>query len=242
MKRGSILCGCLFILSTARLAVAEDAPVKTWKDTTQFTYLSANGNTKSTTLGGSQLLQGSWKYVGLDIGGGALGSSNKQVVTAEQYNAFEKLSWKLDDRNYTFERVGWDKNRFAGISNRIDSSVGLGREFIKRPTDNLLFELGGGYINEQRVNALRDDFAAGRAYSKYVHNFTAASNFSQDVEYLHNFKHPKGYRLNTETALVSAISTRMSMKLSYGWKHVAEPAPGFGKNDTLTSAALIFNY
>lgn len=233
--------GIVFVSAVSFLH-AEDAPAKVWKETAQITYLSANGNTKSTTLGVTQLLQGNWKHVGLDIGANALGSSNKQVTTAEQYNAFEKVSWKLDDRNYAFERAGWDKNRFAGIANRIDSSLGLGRELVKTAKNNFLAELGGGYINEQRVKAPREDFASGRAYAKYVRAISATSNFSQDAEYLHNFENPDGFRANTETALIASVSTNISMKLSYVWKHVAQPAPGFGKNDTLTSMALIFNY
>ncbi len=229
------------LLGSASLR-AEDAPVKVWKETAQITYLSANGNTKSTTIGASQLLQYARKYIGFELGASALGSSNKQVTTAEQYSAYEKLSWKLNDRNYAFERTGWDKNRFAGIANRIDASAGLGREFIKTPRNNFLFELGGGYVNEQRVKAPRVDFGAGRAFGKYVGTISPTSTFSQSAEYLHNFEDNDDFRVNTETALTASISTNVSMKLAYLWKHVAVPPPTFGKNDTLTSVAIIFNY
>src|SRR5262249_10630747 len=120
--------------------------------------------------------------------GGGLGSKSQGQVTAEKYFASEKLSYKIDDRNYAYEKSAWDKDRFAGILNRYDNSVGLGREFIKTKTNNLLAEVGGGYVNEQRKNTGVNDFASGRFYTKYVRTLSPTSNFSQDAEYLHNFK------------------------------------------------------
>ena len=223
-------------------ARAEEAPAKKWSEKAQVSYLSTNGNTKSTTLGATNEFEYKWTRLGLDVNGGGLGSESQKAVTAEQYFANEKLSVKLSNRNYTFERVGWDKNRFAGISNRIDSSLGLGRELVKTKRNGLIVEFGGGYANEQRVKSERASFLSGRAYGKYVFTISPTSAFSQDAEYLHNFEHPKGYRLNAETALVSAMSTHMSLKVSYVIKDENQPAPGFGKNDTLTSAAIIFYY
>jgi len=67
--------------------------------------------------------------------GGALGSNSQGTTTAEQYFASEKVSYKLTDRNYTFEKFAWNKDRFAGIRNRYDSTVGVGRELVKNKTD-----------------------------------------------------------------------------------------------------------
>ncbi|HRY30331.1 MAG TPA: DUF481 domain-containing protein [Elusimicrobiota bacterium] len=236
------ITAAVFLSNLFSAAYGEDAPAKKWSEKAQLTYLSANGNTKSSTLGASNEFQYNWTRAALDLTAGALGSQSKEEVTAEQYFAAEKVSWKLTARNYAFERTGWDKNRFAGIANRIDASVGLGRELIKTKRNDLILELGGGYVNEQRVKAPREDFSSGRAYSKYVFAISPQSAFSQDAEYLHNFEHPDGYRVNAETALVSAVSTHMSLKASYLVKYVNQPAPTFGKTDTLTSMALIFNY
>jgi putative salt-induced outer membrane protein YdiY len=44
------------------------------------------------------------------------------------------------------------------------------------------------------------------------------------------------------SALTAGLSTHLSLKLGYLFKHVNKPPVGFGKNDSLTSAALIVNY
>ncbi len=241
MKTAAVFASLLVLFPALSLR-AEEAPVKKWKEKAQVTYLSANGNTKSTTIGASNEFRYDWTRLAFELNAGALGSQSRNVVLAEQYFANEKLQWKLDDRNYAFEKVGWDKNRFAGVANRIDSSLGLGRELVKTPRQSLLLELGGGYVNEQRVRSPRVDFGSGRAYSKYLWNVSDTSVFSQDAEYLHNMEDGDDFRVNTETALTASVSTHVSLKVSYVWKHVALPPPGFGKNDTLTAAALIFNY
>jgi putative salt-induced outer membrane protein len=243
MKNKIIVLGSVvFLVNLLAIARAEEAPAKKWSDKAQVSYLSANGNTKSSTLGVSNEFEYKWTRDTFNLNAGGLGTQSQQVITAEQYYANEKLTLKLSDRNYTFERVGWDKSRFSGIANRIDSSLGLGRELIKTERNDLILEFGGGYVNEQRIQSERQSFTSGRAYSKYVFTISPTANFSQDAEYLHNFKRSQGYRVNTETALVSAMSTHMSLKVSYVAKYVNEPAPGFGKTDTMTAAAILFNY
>jgi putative salt-induced outer membrane protein len=243
MKIGSVLlCATALLSGLPAPARSEDIHAKKWTDKAQVSYLSANGNTKSSTLGASNEFEYKWTHLSMGLNAGGLGTQSQHVITAEQYYANEKLAVNLTARNYAFERAGWDKSRFSGIANRVDSSLGLGRELLKTSRNDLILELGGGFVNEQRIASERQSFASGRAYGKYVHTISPTGNFSQDAEYLHNFKRSQGYRVNTETALVSAMSTHMSLKVSYVVKYLNEPAPGFGKTDTMTAAALIFNY
>lgn len=237
MKKLTAILLTLFFAAGAFAAGA-----KPWSQKAQLSYLSANGNTKSTTLGASTLwtmVKGKWT---LELPAGGLNTSTQGTRTAEQYYAGEKIEFKLGERNYTFEKFLWERNTFAGFAHRYDVSAGLGREWWKTENNSLLTELGGGYINEQRIAAERNKFASGRAYSKYVRRLSATADFSQDAEYLHSFKENKDYRFNAESALISALSTHLSLKVSYGLKFRNLPPVGFTKTDTLTSISLIINY
>jgi putative salt-induced outer membrane protein len=238
-----ILTGILG-LGMAVWAGAEEAPPeKPWKNAAEVSVVNANGNSRATTTSAKNLFEYNWGKVSLlQLEGAALGARDSGGVTAENYMAREKVTWKIYGRNYVYEQFKWDKDRFAGIANRYDASAGLGRLILDLPKDKLNGELGGGYINEERTDAPRNDFASGRAYAKYVHAFTESSSFSQDAEYLHNFENSKGYRLNTETALIASISTHLSLKSSFVWKRNALPPPGAVKDDTITSMALVINY
>ena len=242
IKLFAILLSGLFMTSMA--VRAEDAPPKHWKDMGEFSVVSANGNSKTTTTSAKNTFTYEWTHAALELIGGGLGSSSRDDVTAEQYNASEKVSVPLtvDKKNYVFEKFGWDKNRFAGYRNRWDGSAGYGREIFKISSSTLISELGAGYINEERIDAPRNDFASGRAYTKFTQILSATAQFSQDAEYLHDFSDRKDYRLNTESALVASISTHLALKASFKWARVARPPTGIGKDDTTTSVALVVNY
>jgi len=226
------------------IAAADEPPAKPWKDAGEFSLLSTNGNSKATSTAAKNTFNYKWPKAALELIAGGMGSSSGNTVTAEQYNASEKVTYPLDlaQKNYVYEKFGWDRNRFAGYRNRWDGSVGYGRQLLDLPSDKLISEVGAGYINEERINAPHNDFLSGRLYGKYTHILSKTAQFSQDAEYLHDFSDSRDYRLNTETALIASLSTHLSLKASYKWNRVGKPPPGIGKDDTTTSVALIVNY
>lgn len=226
---------------SAAPAFAQEA--KPWKDAAELSYVQTSGNSKTSTLSAKNLFNYDWAKAGLEIGAGGLGTQSRDTVTAEQYNAYEKVSLKLAGKNYAFERTGWEKNRFAGIFERWDLSLGVGRNFLDTASDKLFAEVGGGYIFEDRLpGAENQSFGTWRGYAKYIRTLSPTATASQDLEYLGNFKDSKGYRMNAETALVASISTHFSLKASHTWKYVNVPAAGFRKADEMNSVAIIVNY
>lgn len=232
---GAVMC----LLPVAR---ASDAPPKNWKNETQLSFLSTRGNSQSRTLGAGEKFNWAKEKRRFELWADALNVESDNQRTSERYDAGEKVERKLADRNYVFERGLWESNRYAGFTTRYDVSLGLGRNVVKTTMNDLFLELGGGYINEQFVNAPRSDFGSGRVYAKYVRTFSPASNFSQDGEYLHNFDSPNGYRVNAESALTAGLSTHLALKVSYTWKHVHEPPAGFKRDDNTTLVSLLINY
>lgn len=231
----------LLSLSFAAVSFAETA-TKPWKNESELSVVSSNGNTRSDSSSGKDTFTYKWTKTTMELIGGGMGARSNGQTIAEKYFASEKVSYSLSDRNYAFEKIAWDKDRFAGIKNRYDGTVGLGREIMKRPKDLLIAELGGGYTSEERYNQKRNSFNSGRAYSKYTRTLSDTANFSQDAEYIQNFENPDDFRAKTETALIAALSVHFSLKVAYLWKHVGTPPAGFGRNDTTTSVSLIATY
>jgi len=231
------------LVLSAGAARAQSAAPKKWKDSAEASFVNANGNSRTTTTSAKNLFSFAFsERTGLDVEGGALGARSQGQVTAEQYYAGERLQHKVDDRDYGFERYRWDKNRFAGIANRHDFSLGAGRELWKTAKDLLTGEGGPGYVNEERVNDKRRSFASARAYAKYTHEFSAAAKFGQDAEYVQSLKDKRDNRFGTVTDLTTALSSVFSLKTSFTWKHVSQPPPGAVKDDTITAVALIANF
>jgi putative salt-induced outer membrane protein YdiY len=231
-----------FILSAGFVRAADAIPDKPWKNVTEASLVSTNGNSRTSSTSGKNTFTYGWPNPTLELVAGGLGSKSNGVNTAEQYFASEKVSYKVTDRNYVFEKYQWDKDRFAGIRNRHDMGAGLGRELMKTAKDLIIGELGGGYVSEERINQKTNGFASGRAYGKYTRTISETASFSQDAEYLHNFENGDDFRVKTETSLLAALSAHLSLKVSYVWKHVGVPPAGFGRNDTTTTVGLVATY
>lgn len=230
------------VLALAAAAQAQEAPKK-WKDAAELSYVQTSGNSKTTTLSAKNLFNYDWQKAALELTAGGLGTKSGTSVTGEQYNASEKVSWKLTGKNYTFEKIAWDKNRFAGIKDRWDLGVGVGRHILESADDQLFAEVGGGYMFEDRMPGSENkSFGTYRGYAKYIRTLSATANASQDFEYLGNLKESDGYRMNAETALVASISSHFSLKASHVWKYVNSPSAGFRKTDTINMLSLIVNY
>jgi putative salt-induced outer membrane protein YdiY len=243
----NIFFGILLFPALAAVALADDAPVvstKAWTNSGEVSVVSSNGNSRGTTTSAKDTFDYKWSAASLKLFGSGLGSSSGHQVTSEQYNAGEKVQvpFTTDEKNYAFEIFNWDKNRFAGIQDRYDGSAGYGRQLFCISSDTLKAEIGEGYINEDRINAPRNDFASTRVFAKYVHILSATAQFTQDAEFLNDDRNSKDYRLNMETAIIASLTTHLAIKASYKWNRVGEPPAGIGKDDTTTLVTLVVNY
>jgi putative salt-induced outer membrane protein YdiY len=228
------------LLMTPFARAAEGQKPKPWKGSAEVSFVNANGNTRSSTFANKDRFEYASGPALLELETGAMRGTSQSRLIAEQYFASEKTGYKWTEKDYAFEKLRWDKDRFAGVNNRYDFNVGLGRKLLDKAPDRLLGELGAGHVWEDRLPpAAYNGFASGRAYVRYERALSATSGFSQDAEYLHDFEKPRDYRLKTETAVTAALTTVLSLKLSFVWKRVGMPPPGFIKDDTVTSAALL---
>jgi putative salt-induced outer membrane protein YdiY len=218
-------------------------PAKKWHDTAEASYVNTNGNSRTATTSAKDSFSYDFnKSTRLELEGGGLGTKSQGQVTAEQYFARQKVQRNFTDRDYVFENYRWDKNRFAGIANLQVISVGLGRDLWKTKTDLWTFEGAPGYLNEEFTNAPRRSVATARAYTRYSHDFTPTSKFSQDVEYIQSLADKRDSRINTETDLTTALSSHFSVKTSFIWKRANFPPAGVHKDDEITSFALLANF
>lgn len=225
------------------LAAASRASAKPWKNSAELSVISANGNTKTQTISG----RNAFTYDLSDrtkgeLEAGGHGARNEGKVMAEQYFAMEKVSYKVGERSYLFERYRWDRDVFAGILHRHNFAAGAGRELWRTDKDLLVGELAPGYVNEERIGDKRKSFGSARAYVKYTRDFNENTKFSQDAEYLQSLAYADDSWINTETALTGTLTSVLSVKNSFVWKHISRPAPQKRKDDTVVSVALIASF
>jgi putative salt-induced outer membrane protein len=232
---------CLGLVITAFNSYAEE---KALSDEGEVSYVQTDGNTKVSSLAAKNLVKykftekllGSWKA-------GALRADTNDVKTAESYFTDLKLDYQNTQRLYSFVNAGWQQNRFAGVDEHVYGGIGAGYKFLDGPAHFLIGELGVMYVADKYTDATKKDYPGGRAFAKYTYAFTEKNKFSQSLEYLNDFNDSQKYFVNSETAVISALSGIFSLKAAYLINYSNAPLPAtLKKKDSMSTVALVVNY
>jgi putative salt-induced outer membrane protein len=242
MRRMRLLTALLVVF--AMITGAVHAEEKPWSDQAELSYVETGGNTDVRTISAKNLLkykfteklEGSWEL-------GTLYGESDGEKNAERYFTELRLDYSFKVRLYTYAIGGWLKDEFAGFDARYYIGPGMGYKFLTGPKHLLLGEAGVNYVREEYTDDTDEDYVEGRAFTKYQYAFTEKNKFSQSLEFLYNFENSKNYKVNSVTALVSALNSYLSMKASYEIKYNNLPVPStLDKTDTMLGIALVINF
>ena len=219
------------------------AQPKAWEDSAELSYVQTGGNTDVLTFSAKNKLtynfsekwSGMWKV-------GILYGETDGVKNAERYNTDLRTDYKPNERHYYYAMAGWFQDKFAGIDNRYYLGPGAGYRLLNGERNILDVEAGLNYAMEDYTDDTRNDFLEGRGFTKYEFVFNPKTRFSQSLEYLHNFDDGSKYRINTVTALTTALTEMFSLKVSYEINYNNKPTPeSLKQTDTVFAAALVVN-
>lgn len=235
--RGFLLLACIFSFSSVAMAT------KSWNDEAELSFVDTGGNTEVTTLAAKNLLKvpiaekitGSWKLH-------ALYGKSDGVKNAESYSTELRVDYAQTDRLFYFVSAGWLQDKFSGIENRYVYGVGSGYKILDGPKHFLVGEIGLTYTTEDYTDDSSADYLGGRLFGQYDYKFNEANKFVQSIEFLPEFDDTKNWLLNSETALIAAMSSHFSMKTGLTLKYDNQPTPGLDKTDRIVSVALVANF
>ena len=134
------------LLMTLACCLAAGAPLSAdeettgWTDTAEVSFVATDGNSSSSSLGFKNVATKSWEKslltlkasgirvksesgssVAEDLGGGDFRVIDPDSeLTAEAYQANARYDHKISERMFWFGGLGWDRNEFAGVENRLD--------------------------------------------------------------------------------------------------------------------------
>ncbi len=241
MKGIQCLIVLLVVFSMVTGVFAEE---KKWVDEAELSFVDTGGNTDVVSLSAKNLLKysfseeltGAWKL-------SALYGESGGVKTAERYSTELRLDYLLTERLFSALIAGWLKDEFAGIESRYYLGPAVGYGFLNGPRHFLVGEVGVNYVTEEYIDGTEEDYLEGRASGQYQYAFTEKNRFSQSLEFLYDFEDSDNYRVNSETALISALSDYLSLKASYEIKYDNKPVPStLEETDTILSVTLVVNF
>jgi putative salt-induced outer membrane protein len=234
----------IFGFMVTQIQAEETKEDKRWKDEAELSFVSTGGNSETTTLSAKNLLlykfseklTGEWKIAALE-------SEDDDKTTAERYSTDLKFSWQFAERMYGAVTAGWLKDEFSGFDARYYAGPLLGYKFMVGPKHFLFGEGGVNFAKEEYTDDTDNDFLEGRAFGKYEYVFTEKTKFSQSAEYLHDFDDTDNYKINSETALITALAGNFALKTSYEVRYNHRPIPeNLDTTDTLLTVALVVNF
>lgn len=240
----------LFLLSVVQFSEAADESKtkeeKRFSNETNFALVNTTGNSEAFTVAGKNDMKYKFtdKWTGSWVLGALYGKSDGDK-NAERYFTDLRADYSISDRWYAYGLGSWLRDEFAGFDNRIGIGPGVGYKFLIGPKHFLLGEAGLNYAYEDYSDSDEDTrrFLEGRLFGKYEWAFTEKTRFTQGLEYLQSLKNSNTRKLNSETALVTAITDIIALKISYSIFYNNDPRPSdLDETDTILATSLVVTY
>ena len=204
-----------------------------------FGYLATSGNSESENMNlsfGGVYNAEVWHH---SLDGLAVKASANDVDTAEAYGLAWKTKYDLNDTDYLFGVVAWNRDEFSGYDQQIREVFGYGRRFIDSERHVLNAEAGAGFRQADLRDGTTEDEAILRLATDYRWTISETSNFAQ------LFAIENGSD-NTYMEAVSRLHTdvwqNIALVLSYTIKHNSDVPVGTEKKDTFTAISLEYSF
>ena len=224
-------------LCAASPLVAQDTTKTTL--TLDFGLVNATGNSefKSINFGEKATwARGRW---GLSQTGKVLFGETDDVPTTESYDFNVRADRGLSARVGVFAFVAYYRDPFAGLASRWSGGPGVAVGLVRATRDTLNLEGAFTTQSERTTTAIERSFAATRTAAAYKHTFgTSNAAFTQTLEWLANLETSEDYRLNSETALVAPLSSKIGLRVSYLIRFDNQPEPTFKKTDKILTTGI----
>jgi putative salt-induced outer membrane protein len=232
MRTLLLLAGVLF---TASPLVAQ---TKTRTLTLDAGLVNASGNSDFTSANLGE--KATWGMSGWSVTQAAkvLYGETDRVRTTESYDVNLRLERALSARIGVYVFGAYQRDPFAGLATRWSGGPGLSYGVVRAPHDTLGVEAAITQQSERTTAPVERSFAATRTAALYKHSFASKASFTQSLEWTANLKTSADYRLNSETALIAPLSSKIGLRLSYVIRFDNQPEPTFKKTDKILTTGI----
>jgi len=237
------------MLATAMLLPvtwAAEEKTEGWTDTAEFSLVSTNGNTDSTTLGFKNTLGRNWASSAFtfNAGGIRVASENSSriailddegvvrvidpdtEVTAENYYLNARYGKNITDRFFWFTGASWERNEFAGFESRWVAEGGVGNTWYD--SDKVKFRTGYSltYTKQDDIveDPRRDDTFVGYRFSwVYEHNFNERMSYTNELKLDGNLDRSTAWRGFNDNGFSVSMTSKLALKLGLQFDYQNEP-------------------
>jgi putative salt-induced outer membrane protein YdiY len=246
MKYAWATCIVVFLgfMIPATAAAQDDETELGWHDVAEITFVLTEGNAKSNTLGGRNLLEYLWVNARLGFDAGAIRTESTTVektavgdsqefqvaeqfdeeVTAENYFVRSRYDRDISDSFFWFVGGGWDRNTFAGIENRYAGVGGIGNIWYESDVSSFRTDYGVTFTYQDNVEGEDEDFGGLRIGWDYWRQLTGNTRFDSVLFLDENLSEGSDFRTDFTNSLAVSMSENLALKASYQLLFDNEPS------------------
>jgi len=170
------------------------------------------------------------------LGGLADWQRSSGVVTRNRYASNYEINYKLNDRAYVYGLAGWERNTFAGFTQRWSESFGGGYSILKDETFTLDVSAGPSFQQTRDVDGTRANNISARGSVDFGWRVFRRVMFRQGASiYL-------GNQFNASTSLTSEIIGGLAARLAFDLIRESNPAAGRRAVDTVSRVSLVYGF
>lgn len=233
--RGYLIASLFAAASLAPVAMAAE---NGWSGEGQLGVSLTTGNTEDTALLATLKLNYVADRLSHNFKALADYRDSFNVITNEEYALGYQLNYDFTPELYGFGSVDWERNEFAGRTNRWTEAVGLGFHAIATPTTVLDLEGGVALRQTDYVVGPGDDETAARLRGYFSHAFNENVSFSQEVIGIVG----ESSTVDSITAVTAKVSDALALRASYEVNYDSEPLPGLKDTDTATRLGVVYGF
>jgi putative salt-induced outer membrane protein YdiY len=233
--RATCIAVFLGFVIPATAAAQDDEPEVGWHDVAEITFVLTDGNARSSTLGGKNLLEYLWANARFSFDAGGIRSESTTVeriavgdsqefriakqsdeeVTAENYFLRSRYDRNITDRFFWFVGGGWHRNTFAGIKNRYTGVGGIGNIWFESDVSGFRTDYGVTFTYQDNVEGDDQDFGGLRIGWDYWRQLTGNTRFDSVLLLDENLNEGSDFRTDFTNSLAVSMSEHLALKASY---------------------------
>jgi len=215
-----------------------------WKATAELSYVVTGGNTSTSAFSLGTSFTRKWTNDSLLFKTYILQSNSTTTTrtargTETDFDIIEKKVHRLIAENYLlagqYDRriskkllgqvgLNWDRNRFAGLDNRVMITTGFGYAWVEAKRTQVKTDAGLTYTLRQYVGQDMASFAGFRfnllAVQKILENSSVSTQFMFDD----NLKKMDDWRFDSTNSVTASISKSLALKTSLRMIYTHVPA------------------
>jgi putative salt-induced outer membrane protein len=158
--------------------------------------------------------------------------------TTESYDLLLRGDRALSRRVDAFAFAAYQRDPFAGLASRWSGGPGVAWRVVQAARDTLGLDAAITAQSERSTAGVERSFGAAQTAARYKHAFASAAFFTQSLELIANLKTSEDYRVNSETALVAPLSSKIALRVSYVIRFDNQPEPTFKKTDRILTTGI----